>query len=308
MKIIDLHCDTLYKHLELDTNYSLSCNDGHISEEGLRAGGYMAQCFAIYQPARILGEDGYSFFIEQCDYFRKFSKECSLIRCAVTGKDIENNYNQGKISAVITVENADFLNNRIERLKEARDRGIRILGLIHNGENCLGFPQSRDKRLDCLPLKDFGKEVIDAINYTDLIADVSHLNYGGFRDVAELSKKPFIATHSGCREVFDHPRNLYDEQIKSIAQSGGVVGVLFYSCFLNGTDSTAAEDVIRHIEHLINVGGEDVAAIGTDFDGMDCEMFISGAGGMQKLAEMLIKKFGYSIAEKICFRNAIRNL
>ena len=308
MKIIDLHCDTLYKHIELKTDYSLCCNDGHISEEGLRAGGYMAQCFAIYQPTRITGGDGYSFFIEQCDYFRKFSKECGLIRCAVTGKDIENNYNQGKISAVITIENADFLNNRIERLKEARNRGIRILGLIHNGENCLGFPQSRDKRLDCLPLKDFGKEVIDAINYTDLIADVSHLNYGGFRDVAELSKKPFIATHSGCREVFDHPRNLYDEQIKSIAQSGGVVGVLFYSCFLNGTDSTAAEDIIRHIEHLINVGGEDVAAIGTDFDGMDCEMFISGAGGMQKLAEMLIKKFGYSIAEKICFRNAIRNL
>ena len=308
MKIVDLHCDTLYKRLELKTDYSLVCNDGHISEEGLRVGGYMAQCFAIYQPAKIIGDDGYSFFKDQCEYFNGFLKESSLMGSAVSSKDIENNDRQGKVSAVLTAENAEFLNNKIERLKEARDRGIRILGLIHNGENCLGFPQSSDKRLDSLPLKEFGKEVIDTINYTDMFADVSHLNYGGFRDVAELSRKPFIATHSGCREVFDHPRNLYDEQIRSVALSGGVVGVLFYSRFLNGTDKTAAEDVIRHIEHLIKVGGEDSAAIGTDFDGMDCEMFINCAGEMQMLAEILIKKFGYSIAEKICFRNAMRIL
>lgn len=308
MKIVDLHCDTLYKHLELKTDYSLVCNDGHISQEGLREGGYLAQCFAVYQPAKIIGDDGYNFFKEQCEYFNGFLKESSLMGTAVSSEDVEKNYNQGKISAVLTVENAEFLNNRIERLKEARDRGIRILGLIHNGENCLGFPQSTDKSLDRLSLKEFGKEVIDAINYTDMLADVSHLNYGGFSDVAELSKKPFIATHSGCREVFDHPRNLYDEQIRSLALSGGVVGVLFYSRFLNGTDSTAADDVIRHIEHLINVGGEDVAAIGTDFDGMNCEMFINGAGEMQRFAEILIKKFGYGVAEKICFKNAMRIL
>ena len=308
MKIVDLHCDTIYKHIELKTDYSFGCNGGHISDEGLRSGGYMAQCFAIYQPSKILGEDGYRFFKEQCEYFKKFIKESSLINTAVVRQDIENNDKQGKISAVLTVENADFLNNRIERLKEARDKGIRILGLIHNGENCLGFPQSSDKMLEGLPLKDFGKEVIDTLNYTDMFADVSHLNYGGFMDVAELSKKPFIATHSGCREVFDHSRNLYDEQIRSIAQSGGVVGVLFYSCFLNGTDSTAAEDVIRHIEHLINVGGEDSASIGTDFDGIDCKMFINGAGEMRVFVEALIKRFGYSVAEKICFRNAMRIL
>ncbi len=90
--------------------------------------------------------------------------------------------------------------------------------------------------------------------------------------------------------------------------SGGVVGVPFYSYFLNGTGKTEINDIIRHLEHLIKVGGEEVAALGTDFDGMECELPFKNAGDMQLLTQAIIEKFGNNTAEKICYKNALRIL
>ncbi|MBO5913579.1 MAG: membrane dipeptidase, partial [Clostridia bacterium] len=229
-----------------------------------------------------------------------------ILELATNKNDIERNRQNGKVSAVLTVENADFLQGDISKIETVRQNGVRILGLTHNGENCLGFPHSIDRKLSAMPLKGFGREVVDALNYSNITVDVSHLNEGGFWDVKRLSKKPIVATHSGCTAVFGHSRNLNDEQIKAIADSGGVVGCVFYSHFLNGTNRTTTEDIIRHLEHLIQCGGEDVAACGSDFDGMECELFLENASGMQILTDAVIQKFGFSVAEKICFKNAMR--
>ncbi len=302
MKIIDLHCDTLLKLK--DPNYSFAENDGHICESGLVKGDYAAQCFAIYTSRT--GDEAYENLIRQYDLFKATVRSSSVLSVAKSGKDITENVQKGLVSAVLTVENASLLDGKTERIAELRDKNVRLLGLIHNQENCLGYPNSFDKTADMLPLKPFGRQVVEMLNETDITVDVSHLNAGGFSDVVKLSKKPFIASHSGCRELFDHPRNLRDGQIRSIAESGGVVGAVFYSDFLNGTNQTKADDLIRHIEHLINIGGEQVAALGTDFDGMECEMFVKNASEMQLLADKLIKKFGFSLAEKICYKNALR--
>lgn len=305
MFVFDLHCDTLFKFSE-DPKYSISKNDGHISDLGLKNGGYVAQCFAIYQPTDITGDGGFEFFKKQCDVFKNVVSKSSVLEMATDKKDIEENRKNVKVSAVLTVENADFLQNDLKRLKTVEEKGVKILGLVHNGENCLGYSHSNDKNLANLPLKAFGREVVDALNSTNITVDVSHLNLGGFWDVARLSKKPFVATHSGCSAVFSHSRNLTDEQIKAIANSGGVVGCVFYSHFLNGCDRTTTEDIIRHLEHLIKVGGEDVAALGSDFDGMECALPFQNASKMQILTEALIKKFGFSVTEKIAFKNAMR--
>ena len=305
MFVFDLHCDTLFKFFETP-QYSISQNNGHISDVGLKVGGYFAQCFAIYQPTDITGDSGFEFFKKQCDVFNNVVCKGSVLEMATDKMDIEENRKNGKVSAVLTVENADFLQNDLNRLKTVEENGVKILGLVHNGENCLGHPHSNDTALADLPLKGFGCEVVEALNSTNITVDVSHLNVGGFWDVARLSKKPFVATHSGCSAVFKHPRNLCDEQIKAIAQSGGVVGCVFYSHFLNGTDTTDIDSVLRHLEHLIKVGGEDVAALGSDFDGMECELFLQNASGMQILTDAVIQKFGFSVAEKLCFRNAMR--
>ncbi len=301
MKIIDLHCDTLLKLK--DPGYSLVENDGHISEDGFKKGGYAAQCFAIYTGRT--GEEAYENFNRQYRLFKETVENSSVLTIAKSGKDITENAEKGLVSAVLTVENASFLNGKIERISEAEEKGAKLFGLIHNNENCLGYPNSFEKTADSFPLKAFGRQVVEKLNETDITVDVSHLNTGGFEDVVRISKKPFIASHSGCRELFDHPRNLWDNQIKSIANSGGVVGTVFYSKFLNGTNKTKTDDLIRHIRHLINIGGQDLPALGSDFDGMDCEMFVNNNSEMQILVEKLIETFGFSVAEKICFKNAL---
>ncbi len=305
MFVFDLHCDTLFKFFE-NQRYSISKNNGHISDVGLKNGGYLAQCFAIYQPTDITGDSGFDYFKKQCDVFKNVVSKSSVLELATDRNEIEKNRKNGKVSAVLTVENADFLQNDLQRIKTVEEKGVKILGLVHNGENCLGYSHSNDKQLFELPLKKFGCEVVEALNSTNITVDVSHLNVGGFWDVARLSKKPFVATHSGCSAVFKHSRNLCDEQIKAIAQSGGVVGCVFYSHFLNGTDTTDIDSILRHLEHLVKVGGEDVAALGSDFDGMDCDLPFQNASEMQILADAIIKKFGFSVAEKICFKNAMR--
>ena len=305
MFVFDLHCDTLFNFFE-NQRYSISKNNGHISDVGLKNGGYLAQCFAIYQPTDITGDSGFDYFKKQCDVFKNVVCKSSVLELATDRNEIEKNRKNGKVSAVLTVENADFLQNDLKRLKTVEEKGVKVLGLVHNGENCLGYPHSNDKALSELSLKGFGREVVEALNSTNITVDVSHLNVGGFWDVARLSKKPFVATHSGCSAVFKHSRNLCDEQVKAIAQSGGVVGCVFYSHFLNGTDTTDIDSILRHLEHLVKVGGEDVAALGSDFDGMDCDLPFQNASEMQILADAIIKKFGFSVAEKICFKNAMR--
>lgn len=302
MNIFDLHCDTLLKLKNID--YSITENNGHITDNGLKSGGYLAQCFAIFTSPKIRGEEAYLHFKKQYDIFENTVNNSEILEKAIDSKSVIENNKNGKVSAILTVENADFLNCKLERINEFKNYGIRILGLIHNGENCLGFPHTNER----LSLKQFGKEVVDALNYTDIFVDVSHLSFNGFNDLISLSKKPIVATHSACRELFNHSRNLYDCQIKSIADSGGIIGIPFYSLFLNGTKKTKIADIIIHLKHLIKIGGENVAAIGTDYDGMECEMFLKNCSEMQIFADALIKEFGINLSEKICYKNSMRVL
>ena len=302
LNIIDLHCDTLLK-LKND-DYCITKNNGHISDKGLKLGGYLAQCFAIYTSPKICGEDACTHFKNQCSIFENTVNKSKILEKASCAKSIINNSENKKVSAVLTVENAEFLNCNLERINLLKNHDISILGLIHNGENCLGFPHN----IPNPPLKEFGKEVVDALNSTNIKIDVSHLNFGGFCDVKAISKNPIIATHSACSELCEHTRNLYDSQIKDIANSGGILGVPFYSLFLNGTNNTQVSDIVMHLEHLIKTGGEDVAAIGTDFDGMDCNLFLKDCSQMSVLVSELTKKFGINLTEKICSKNALRVL
>lgn len=307
MYIIDLHCDTLDK-LYCNNRYSFFKSNGFITDLALYLGGYAAQCFAIYQPAYVKGNNGYMFFRQQYNRFKKITSASRYVTRAKSLNVLNKCTKNRNVLAVLTVENADFLQNDLTKLKIIEHSGVKILGLIHNSENCLGFPNSNVKEIDRMPLKPFGKKVVEAVNFCNMLIDVSHLNTGGFYDVAAISEKPFIASHSACRTICDNPRNLYDEQIRIIAESGGVVGLCFYSRFLNGTNKTDITDILRHYKHLINIGGSDVAAIGSDFDGMDCNLFIKSASEMPIFADALIKEFGFYTAEKICFKNALRIL
>jgi membrane dipeptidase len=157
-------------------------------------------------------------------------------------------------------------------------------------------------------LKDFGIELVHAMNDLGMVIDVSHLSDGGFYDVVKYSKDPFIASHSNARAVCDHKRNLTDEMIKILSEKGGITGINFERSFLNTNGKSTVEDMIRHIKHIYNIGGIDVISLGTDFDGINSKgNEIDNIGDIHKLSFELSKiGFNEDSIEKIFYKNAMR--
>ena len=140
-----------------------------------------------------------------------------------------------------------------------------------------------------------------------MVVDVSHLSDAGFWDVVKHGTRPFMATHSNSREVRNVSRNLSDEMIRALADRGGIMGLNFYSDFLSDDPVGRIDDMLRHCRHIMNVGGEQVLGLGTDFDGMETEIEVNGAGEMPKLAQSMDRAgFSTDQIEGICYRNAER--
>ena len=144
-----------------------------------------------------------------------------------------------------------------------------------------------------------------------MIIDVSHASDGTFRDIMAIAKGTVIASHSNCREIAKHPRNLTDEMIWQLADAGGIAGLNLYGPFLGREKESRIEDMTAHILHMLNKGGSDFPAIGTDFDGFG-EMEVMEIGHpdeMEKLWEILKQKgVKESQLDKIWYRNAMRVL
>ena len=140
-----------------------------------------------------------------------------------------------------------------------------------------------------------------------MIIDVSHLSEGGFYDVAAHSKKPFAASHSCCRALRDHPRNLTDDQLRVLADAGGVVGINFYDQFLGGRDGyTAVDDIVRHILHVRDMAGVDAIAFGSDFDGIESELEFGDYAGFPQILRALEQHFTEDEIDKISSENFLR--
>lgn len=138
------------------------------------------------------------------------------------------------------------------------------------------------------------------------MADVSHLNDESFWNVIKAARRPLAATHSNSRKICNVPRNLTDDQFRCLAQQGGLVGLNFYTGFLReDREHTCMEDILRHAEHFLNLGGEDVLALGSDFDGADMPHDLPDCGALPQLAQRLREAFGFTLTEKICYKNAL---
>ncbi|MBY6798263.1 membrane dipeptidase, partial [Clostridium botulinum] len=156
-------------------------------------------------------------------------------------------------------------------------------------------------------LTSLGKDILREMETLGIIPDVSHLSDGGFYDLVKLCKKPFIASHSNSRDITNHPRNLTDEMIKLLSDKGGVMGINFCSSFLGNEEISSIEEMIAHIKHIRNIGGIDVIALGSDFDGIDNEVEIQNCSEFYKLYDVL-KKNGFTEKdiEKIFYKNVKR--
>lgn len=267
----DAHCDTLTR--AYDENCSLYKNTLQLDFGRLKEQGCSLQFMAIWTEPQYTPDQAFERCLKVLDFY--YSQIGDDINTVLTADGIS----EDKLNVLLSVEGGDLLDGKIERLYKLYNLGIRATTLTWNGDNCIGGGIGNNDK----GLTDFGKEVVTEMNRLGMIVDVSHLSEKAFWQVADMCKT-FIASHSNCRTLCNHPRNLTDEQIKCIIEHKGFVGLNFYSDFLNEKGATV-NDIIRHAKHILDLGGERVIGIGSDFDGM--EKLPKGVRGVQNMTEVL---------------------
>lgn len=304
MKLIDLHCDTILKLVNSKDKIKLEKNNICIDVQKLKRGDYLAQFFAMYVDLEKYSKP-FNRSLDMIDrFYSEIEDNCEDIAFAGGLRDLDQNRSEGKISAFLTIEEGGVLEGKLQNLRLLYKLGVRLITLTWNYPNCIGYPNFQWEHKD-KGLTSFGKEVVEEMNRLGMLIDVSHLSDQGFHDVARLSRKPFVASHSNARSITDHPRNLTDEMLRMLAEKGGVAGLNLEPDFLG--DSGSLEAIIRHVRHMKNTAAIDVIAIGTDFDGTDHHTVIKDAGHMDILVDALLKA-GFTPAEidGITYKNSER--
>lgn len=317
MKIVDFHCDTisqLYDIRESGENINLKQNRLHLDIEKMKKSDYMIQVFASYVD---LGSNNRP--LESClSYidllYDEVEKNKDDIGIAYTYKDILNNIENNKMSALLSIEEGGVCKGNLSLIRNFYRLGVRMMTLTWNYENELAYPNGHfynEEKNERKGLKEKGFEFINEMEQLGMIIDVSHLSDDGIYDVYTNTSKPFIASHSNARNICSHQRNLTDDMIKKIGERGGLIGVNFYSSFLNNnyksSDISKIEDIINHIKYISNIGGIDCVGIGSDFDGIDCPLEFENASKMQLIYDKM-KNSGFKEEdiEKVFHKNALR--
>lgn len=314
---IDMHCDTLTMGaMEKGEQFSLlDFPEAMLDFRRMKKGKMLAQFFAIwtipeeyYRQWFKMEPDVVDVHIKKClNLFRRnMKKHSDLIAQALTAEDIIINNKCGKMSAILTIEDSRVLDGDLRKIDWLYEEGIRVMGLTWNQKNCIGSPNSVETRIMEEGLTKFGKEAVEYMQEKGILVDVSHLSDGGFYDVAEIMKKPFVATHSNCRILCNHPRNLTDDMIRTLAEHGGVAGINFAPDFL-GDKRSNVKNIVSMIKHMRNVGGIEVVGLGTDFDGIEGCLEISDVSKMPMILNELEKeKFTANEIEAITRGNVLR--
>ena len=328
MPYIDLHCDTLTFAMSHNKNDIYRLDSAMADVERLKRAGAMAQFFAVFFPPENtienalpkgldqLGGDGaddISFFqLARAVLCGTIKRHSSDIAFAQSRKEMEKNFLEKKLSAFLTLEDGRAVDGKMDRLSWFYEQGVRLITLTWNCPNCFGYPNSRDLESMKKGLTEFGILAVGEMNRLGILVDVSHLSDGGFFDVAEHSRKPFVASHSNCRVLTPHPRNLTDEMIHTLAEHGGAAGLNLAIPFVRRAPEEKKSTVAAladHAMHLFYKGGEDLPAIGTDFDGIEGVLEIDEPGKMELFFEELSKRgLTESQIEKIAYKNVQRVL
>ena len=326
--IIDMHCDTIFKIYELrrqGEDVRLRSNNLHLDLLRMKEAGYMAQCFALftYMPyTQDRGVDPFEYAKTLSDTMdRELEANADLIRPALSTGDIVRNYREGFLSAIKTIEEGAVYKGSPELVQFFYDHGVRKSTLTWNFENELAFPNRAVKdpetgEYHVFPetergLKKAGQDVVQLMEELGMLIDVSHLGDAGIFEILDIvgPHTPVIASHSNARAVTGHPRNLTDQMLRGIAEHGGLTGINFCADFLteDGNGVSRIKDMVSHARYIYDVAGSDAIGLGTDFDGIDDQLELNGAGEMQKLADALSAAgFTTGEIEKIFWRNAMR--
>lgn len=317
MMIIDMHCDTIsrmYAEKKRGKHVRLRSNQFQLDLEKMKSSGYLLQNFAMFLDIR----DTASPYQDCKAQIRLFQEEMEqnkdMIGTVSAYPEILDNQKQGKMSALMTLEEGDACEGSIEKLREFRRLGIRMMTFTWNYPNRLGFPgePAASHLSQSKGLTPLGREFLEEMERIGIIPDVSHLSDAGIRDVCRLAKKPVCASHSNARSLCHRGRNLPDGLIRSIAEKGGVIGANYYGPFLSNTPNVLGcyysyvSDIALHIRHIANVGGIGCIGLGSDFDGIDNNLELKNCGCLG-LLERELKRAGFHEGEidKIFYQNVL---
>ena len=290
-KAYDLHCDTLMK---LGKDGNLDGGKAMVTLEGLRQGGVALQCFADFVPTGMFPQfcrralSGLMFRKLYRNYRAMMARHGDALFPVLCAADLDRAGKDGKIGVLLTIEDGGVMGDRLEKIREYYDLGVRLVTLTWNHPNYIGYPHSGDPEAMARGLTDYGRQAVGEMERLGMVIDVSHGSDALFFQVAEIAEKPFVASHSNARAVCGHTRNMRDDMIRLLADKGGVMGLNIGPEFLaDGAAASRVEDMVRQILHIRRVGGSGVLALGSDFDGVRGDFEIAGPQDWPRLADAL---------------------
>ena len=217
------------------------------------------------------------------------SSHCTEVGLAYTPDDLYRLKDEGKKAIMLGIENGYAIGHDLAQIEHFRKRGVVYMTLCHNGDNdiCDSARKSNDEHGG---VSQFGADVIREMNRLGMMVDLSHASEKSFYDAMDISQVPIVCSHSSCRSLCDHPRNLTDGQMKSLAGKGGVMQVTFYEGFLRQDSKASVLNAIEHINHAVNIMGIEHVGIGTDFDGDGGVPGLAHAGELINLTRALLRE------------------
>ena len=306
ISVFDAHCDTIsrcWREYE-----GLDCNGGMLSLERTSKFGRYCQFFALWTADGYTGYPAGGDSVERAYHallrcFKgQMAQNADLIVQCRNADEAEQANRQGKAAAFLTVEGGELLGCDPARLGQAAEDGVKAINLTWNHANALSGSAREEPERGLSPL---GREFVSKMEDLHILVDVSHLSEAGFWDVTELARRPFIASHSNAKSVWDHTRNLTDGQINAIIKNQGVIGLNFYEDFVGGSRDL---DMVRaHLDHILALGGEASAALGGDWDGCDTIRDLPAIDSLPRLYEHLLRH-GYSetVVQDLFYNNLMR--
>lgn len=294
MRVIDLHCDALWKLSEAKGNLNFrKAKELDTNLLRLQKGRVKGQAFALFIEPDVKSGQQFPAVLEQVDYFYgEILKKNPEMKHIKTWRDFDD-LKDGEIGAFLTLEGVDGIGNDLSKLRTLYHLGVLVVGLTWNHANLAadGVGEPRGGGLTQL-----GKEIVKLNNEHLVLTDVSHLSERGFWDVMELADYP-IASHSNSKTLCNHRRNLSDEQASALFKKGGLVHVVYNPPFITESGGATIDDLIKHIDHFCALGGVKQIGLGSDFDGITNK--VKGLEDAAQTQNLIVKLLKYYKEEEV---------
>jgi membrane dipeptidase len=344
--VLDTHIDVTPK-LQTTWKFTEEHKEGHIDLPRMKKGGLNALFFSIYMSGTVTGPKAVNDSLERIAAVHRLAEELpDQVALCLTADDVRKAHKQGKIAALMGMEGGHMINNSLAVLRMYARLGIKYLTLTHSVNT--EWADSSGDQPKHNGLTDFGKDVVRELNRLGVMVDISHVADKTFWDALAVSKAPLIASHSSCRVISGHARNMTDEMIKALAAKGGVIQINYLDQFIDNdlfqysqksqplmrelqqkfpgrenadkrreevakqygpAPKASWERIIEHIDHAVKLVGVDHVGLGSDFDGGSMPVGMEDCTQLPKITEALMRK-GYSASDmrKILGENTLRVL